>query len=125
LICKVSQEKTSFSLRSAGFSLKVVFFLLPDKILQDFQSTVIKEEWEKRQKYLLAKNNKRRMEDFQFQEALKERMAAVRQQQATVQSQLDEKAESLQAQFADTSVGMKHDADRLAESLSIQPKVWI
>lgn len=63
------------------------------------------------------------MEDFQFQEALKERMAVVRQQQDTVQSQLDEKAESLQARFADTSVGLKHDVDRLEGSLSIQPKV--
>jgi len=95
-----------------------------DKILQDFQSTVLKEEWEKRQKYLMAKNNQRRMEDFQFQEALKERMAAVRQQQTAVNAQLDEKAEALQARFANVSVALQHDADRLEkENLSIQPKV--
>ena len=51
-------------------------------------------------------------------------MAAVREQQASVQKQLDEKAEALQAQFADISIGLQHDADRLEkENLSIQPRV--
>ena len=100
------------------------YFHYIDKILQDFQSTVLKEEWEKRQKYILARNSKRRQADFEFQEALKERMAAVRKQQTAVQSQLDEKAATLQARFADVSIGMQHDAARLEkENLSIQPKV--
>lgn len=99
---------------------------LKDKILQDFQSTVLKEEWEKRQKFLLAKNNQRRLDDYQFQEALKERMAVVRQQQASIQSQLDEKTQALQARFADVSIGAQHDAERLEkENLSIQPKVRV
>jgi hypothetical protein len=96
---------------------------LQKKILQDFQSTVIKQEWEKRQQYFLAKNSQRRLGDLEFQEALNQRMAAVRQQQASVQKQLDEKAEALQARFADISIGLKHDADKLEkENLSIQPR---
>lgn len=85
---------------------------------------MIKQEWEKRQQYFLAKNSQRRLGDLEFQEALNQRMAAVRQQQASVQKQLDEKAEALQARFADISIGLKHDADKLEkENLSIQPRV--
>lgn len=85
---------------------------------------MIKQEWEKRQQYFLAKNSQRRLGDLEFQEALNQRMAAVRQQQASVQKQLDEKAEALQARFADISIGLQHDADKLEkENLSIQPRV--
>lgn len=98
--------------------------LIVDKILQDFQSTVLKEEWENRQKYLLAKNSKRRQADFEFQEALKARMEAVRQQQTAVQSQLDEKAQALQARFTSVSIDLQDDVARFEkENLSIQPKV--
>lgn len=120
-----SRKGASYCVARIGF-LIALFTCFADKILQDFQSTVLKEEWEKRQKYLLAKNNKRLMSDYEFQEALKERMTAVRQQQAAVHKQLDEKAEALQARFADISIGLQHDADRLEkENLSIQPKVCI
>jgi predicted RNA-binding protein with EMAP domain len=93
-----------------------------DKILQDFESSVLKEEWEKRQKMIMAKTNERRLQDFQFQEALKERMAAIRQHHAQVQESLDERTEALQARFADVAVELQHDAARLRDQyLSPQP----
>jgi exonuclease VII large subunit len=86
-----------------------------DKILQDFQSSVLKQEWEKRQKLILAKSNERRLADYQFQEALKERMQHIRQHHAQIQQRLDEKTEALQARFADVTVELQHDAARLRE----------
>lgn len=100
-----------FLFRSTHASIAV-----SDEALKDFQSTVLKEEWEKRQQYLLARGNKRRMEDLKRKEELKQHMEQFRLQNDVVQAQLDESRDQLMARFADQSVEMEHTIKKLEQS---------
>jgi hypothetical protein len=97
---------------------------LLDKIVQDFQSTVLKDEWEKRQKYLLARNNKRRLEDLQHQEAHKQQQELFQKENEALQGRLDERTDTLLARFADSTIALQHDTARLEkEHLAERRKV--
>mmetsp|Transcript_22604 Transcript_22604/g.31562 ORF Transcript_22604/g.31562 Transcript_22604/m.31562 type:complete len:167 (+) Transcript_22604:127-627(+) len=89
---------------------------LQSKVVEDFQSTVLKEEWEKRQKYLLARGNERKINELQRQEHLEQQMEAFQEQNAKVQEQLDAQMDTSKARFADMIVEMQHDAKRLEDT---------
>jgi len=88
------------------------------RILQDFQSKVLKDEWEKHQKYMIAKGNKRRLEEFHTKEALDQQINNFRQQDGIRQSQLDERIDDLQAKFSDISTALQFDANRIDQKLA-------
>jgi hypothetical protein len=78
----------------------------------------LKEEWEKHQKFLLARGNKRRLEEFETKNALDQRLETFRQQDSIRQSQLDERIDGLRAKFSDLSTAMEFDANRMDQKLS-------
>lgn len=88
------------------------------KVLQDFQSKVLKGEWEKRQKYMMARGNQRRIEDLKREEALKEHMENFRAQNEKVHRQLDERIDKQQNRFSDTKFAMNYDLKRMGNSYS-------
>jgi hypothetical protein len=49
----------SYSFTHSNVCIKII-----DRILHEFQSKVLKEEWEEHQKYMIAKKDKRRLEEF-------------------------------------------------------------
>lgn len=91
---------------------------LQNRILQDFQSKVLKEEWEKHQKYMIAKGNERRLEEFQKMEVIEQQLNSFHPQNELVQSQLDQRIDELQAKFSDISTAAKFDADRMEKKLT-------
>ena len=88
------------------------------KILQDFQSKALKAEWEKHQKYMIAKGNDRRLEEFRLKENLDQRLNSFRQQDSIRQQQLDDRIDDLQAKFADVSTALQFDTNRIDQKLS-------
>lgn len=88
------------------------------KILGDFQSKVLKEEWEKHQKYMIAKGNQRRLQEYQKKEQLDQQVEQFRAQDSARQSQLDQRMDDLQAKFSDSATAFKFDAQRLDQTLA-------
>mmetsp|Transcript_13574 Transcript_13574/g.31543 ORF Transcript_13574/g.31543 Transcript_13574/m.31543 type:complete len:166 (-) Transcript_13574:1961-2458(-) len=84
-----------------------------ERVLKEFQSRVLAEEWEKYQKLVIAMSNERQLKNYNTREAVRERMTAFRQQNSAVQAGLDQQIDSLQARFADLNTEAKFDASRL------------
>mmetsp|Transcript_9290 Transcript_9290/g.10270 ORF Transcript_9290/g.10270 Transcript_9290/m.10270 type:complete len:174 (-) Transcript_9290:81-602(-) len=99
------------------------FFLadgLQSKIMQEFQSKLLQDEWEKHQKYVIAKGNKRRLEEFQTKEYIVQKLNEFRPQNDLQQSQLDQRIDELRAKFSDITTASKFDAARLHERMTSQ-----
>mmetsp|Transcript_16759 Transcript_16759/g.23662 ORF Transcript_16759/g.23662 Transcript_16759/m.23662 type:complete len:172 (-) Transcript_16759:188-703(-) len=119
---KASTSATEESLESSSGSGTSLSPGLQTKVIEDFQSTVLKEEWEKRQKYVLARGNERKIKELQRQEQLEQQMTAFQEQNKKVQDQLDNKIDATKAQFVDTMVEMQHDAKRLEDTYTSKNK---
>lgn len=87
------------------------------KVMNEFQSKHLKEEWEKRQRAILASRNERIAEDERRRVGLEQELNVFRAQNADVQSKLDAKIDSASARFADLQVELQYEADRVEKKL--------
>ena len=87
------------------------------KVMNEFQSKHLKEEWEKRQRAILASRNKRIAEDERRRVGLEQELNVFRAQNADVQAKLDAKIDSASARFADLQVELRYEADRVEKKL--------
>lgn len=95
---------------------------LQKKVIHDFQSVVLKEEWEKRQKSILAQNNKRVMAAEKRKADLEQKLEAWRNHDKKLHEKLDTKIDELNSRFADSAVELKYDTDRLEKKIGQGPK---
>lgn len=95
---------------------------LQAKIVGDFQSKNLKDEWESRQRSILAASNERVARDEQRRAELDQKLGVWRSQNESTQSQLDTKIDGLNSRFADLSVEIQHDASRIERKIGANPK---
>jgi hypothetical protein len=86
--------------------------------LHEFDSKVLKDEWEEHQKYLIAKLDSRRLHDYETKMQLKHQLQSLREQDLLRQRVLDERIDAAQAQFSDLSVALQYDTDRIDQKLA-------
>jgi len=93
-----------------------------DKIVQDFQSSVLKEEWSKRQSAILTRANERKAQNKQHQAELEEKVNAWKEHDTAAQKQLDEQMNALKGQFVDKHLDVMSDVGRLERKMGTGPK---
>ena len=94
------------------------YHVIKDTIIHEFQSKVLKEEWEKHQKHLIIQGSKLRSESHRVMEDIDKQMNEFRIRDSLQQQQLDERAEDLQAKFADINTELQFDANRIDRKLA-------
>jgi vacuolar-type H+-ATPase subunit I/STV1 len=67
---------------------------------------------------MIAKGNKRRLQEFQIKEAIDQQFKQFRQQNDLIQSQLDERIDEINARFSDLKNAAEFDANRLDKKLA-------
>ena len=87
------------------------------KVMNEFQSKHLKEEWEKRQRAILASRNERIAEDERRRVGLEQELSMFRAQNADVQAKLDAKIDSASSRFADLQVELQYEVDRVEKKL--------
>jgi hypothetical protein len=102
----------SYSFTHSNVCIKII-----DRILHEFQSKVLKEEWEEHQKYMIAKKDKRRLEEFHAQEKLDQDIKSFRQQNSVREGHLDNLMDDLQAKFSDINTALQFDVNRIDRKL--------
>mmetsp|Transcript_22005 Transcript_22005/g.47956 ORF Transcript_22005/g.47956 Transcript_22005/m.47956 type:complete len:167 (-) Transcript_22005:125-625(-) len=96
---------------------------LQSKVMADFQSAHLKEEWENRQRAILAARSERIAEDERRRAGLEAELKLFRVRNAETQAKLDAKIDDASARFADLQIELKYDVDRLEKKLGSGPKV--
>ena len=91
--------------------------------MEDFQSTHLKEEWENRQRAILAARSERIAKDEERRAGLEAELNLFRARNADTQSKLDARIDAASARFADLEVEMKYDIDRLEKKIGSGPKI--
>lgn len=86
--------------------------------MTDFQNKHLREEWEKRQRAILAASSKRLAEDEAARQQLDAELALFRAKNAEVQGKLDQQIDASASRFADLQVELKFDCERLDRSLA-------
>jgi hypothetical protein len=92
-------------------------------MVSDFQSEILKEEWESRQKFVLAKSNQRILAEEQRKQDLEKKLSAWKEQDTRVHERLDERLDELKTQFSEAEVEVRHDASRIQSKIGQGPKV--
>ena len=118
-----SEKTTSLLLRSPSADTTISCSYPPiknkhtttDRIVSDFQSRVLAKEWEKHQKLLLARTNKRRLEDYNTKEGVRERMESLRHQYEAHQLPVNERIDFLRATFADSQTAAIFETNQLEQ----------
>ena len=87
------------------------------KVMSDFQSKHLKEEWENRQRSILASRNKRIAEDERRRIGLEHELNVFRARNAETQAKLDAKIDSSSARFADLEVELQFEVDRVEKKV--------
>jgi hypothetical protein len=100
-----------------SFTHSNVCNILVGRILHEFQSKVLKEEWEEHQKYMIAKADKRRLEEYRSKEKLDRKLDTFRQQNSIRDGQLDNLTDDFQAKFSDINTALQFDANRIDRKL--------
>lgn len=115
--CPYTEAKTHDVKRALQFTHSNVCTVIVGRILHEFQSTVLKEEWEEYQKYMIAKTNNRRLDEFHSKEKLDKAIQTFRQQNSLRDGQLDNLVDDLQAKFSDVNIALQFDANRIDRDL--------
>ena len=87
------------------------------KVMNDFQSKHLKEEWENRQRAILASRNERIAEDERRRVGLEQELNVFRARNAETQAKLDAKIDSASARFADLQVELQYEVDRVEKKV--------
>ena len=99
-------------------SLVVCYHMRPTaKVMNDFQSKHLKEEWENRQRAILASRNERIAEDERRRVGLEQELNVFRARNAETQAKLDAKVDSANARFADLQVELQYEVDRVEKKV--------
>ena len=91
--------------------------------MKDFQSKILREEWEERQKQILLQANDRIFHEEKKRKDMEERYTKWKEANEAKHASLDEKINNLKSSFRDTEFALKYDLNALQEKMGSGPKV--
>eukprot|EP00586_Coscinodiscus_wailesii_P017546 CAMPEP_0172501736 /NCGR_PEP_ID=MMETSP1066-20121228/152957_1 /TAXON_ID=671091 /ORGANISM="Coscinodiscus wailesii, Strain CCMP2513" /LENGTH=179 /DNA_ID=CAMNT_0013276697 /DNA_START=38 /DNA_END=577 /DNA_ORIENTATION=+ len=86
---------------------------LQNKMVHDFQSNILNEEWHERQKNILTRGLERALQDEQRRHQFEKKWDEWKEKDKKRQFHLDSEIDSARNQFADLTVALEHDVKKL------------